>query len=212
MLATGGEDAVVRMLEQDGLALKHTGSYVGHKGQVQSLAWSNDANYFASASADKTVRVWATAKRDATTIRDAKYIFAGHTGSVYAVEWMSTVGTDSIISGGADKTIQIWDAFSGAILQTYQMPSVVCAIAWSASNGFFAAGLADGSLYLYQAFEPEPLYIFQGNGTAEGNGTAIHSLAWSPDGTALVSGSDDGSATVWHLDQTQRYMHHGHWH
>ena len=212
MLATGGEDAVVRMLEQDGLALKHTGSYVGHKGQVQSLAWSNDANYFASASADKTVRVWATAKRDATTIRDAKYIFAGHTGSVYAVEWMSTVGTDSIISGGADKTIQIWDAFSGAILQTYQMPSVVCAIAWSASNGFFAAGLADGSLYLYQAFEPEPLYIFQGNGTAEGNGTAIHSLAWSPDGTALVSGSDDGSAAVWHLDQTQRYMHHGHWH
>lgn len=206
MLATGGEDAVVRILEQDGSALKHTVSYVGHKGQVQSLAWSNDAYYLASASADKTVRVWATAKRDAATIRDAKYTFEGHMGSVYAVEWMSTVGTNSIISGGADKTIHIWDAFSDEILQTYKMLSAVRAIAWSASNGFFAAGLTDGSLYLYQPFEPEPLYIFQGNGTA------IRSLAWSPDGTALVSGSDNGSATVWHLEQMQRHMHHGHWH
>lgn len=213
MLATGGEDSVVRILEQDGSALKHTVSYAGHTGQVQSLAWSSDTNYLASASADTTVRVWAADKHSAGTIRDAKYIFKGHTGSVYAVEWMSTVGTYYLISGGADKTVQIWDAVSGAILQTYQMPSAVCALVWSASNGFFAAGLADGSLYLYQPFEPEPLYVFQGNGTTEGDGTAIRSLAWSPDGTALVSGNDDGSATVWHLDQTQRYMHHhGHWH
>ncbi|HEV2655698.1 MAG TPA: serine/threonine-protein kinase, partial [Ktedonobacteraceae bacterium] len=52
MLATGGEDSVVRILEQDGSTLKHTVSYAGHTGQVQSLAWSSDANYLASASVD----------------------------------------------------------------------------------------------------------------------------------------------------------------
>ncbi len=206
MLATGGEDHIVRIIEPDNLTLKHTASYIGHTGQVQSLAWSADASYLVSASADTTVRVWATNKRGAATIRDAKYIFKGHSGSVYAVTWVSTVGTDAVISGGADKTIQMWDAFSGEILQKYQMPAPVRTIAWSPANGFFAAGLEDGSIYIYQAFEPEPLYFLSGNGVA------IRSLAWSPDGTGLVTGGDDWTVRIWQLEQKQEYMHRRHWH
>jgi hypothetical protein len=212
LLAIGGNDRIVRVLEPRGPTLTHATSYIGHSDVVHSLAWiwSDAGSYLASASADKTVRVWPVTQNGSATVRDTEYVFKGHTDSVNAVAWASLGGKDYVISGSSDMTIQVWVAFDGNIVSTYSLPSAVQAIAWSsgwsATNSFFAAGLADGSIYLYQAFETEPLYVFQGNGKA------IRSLSWSPDGTSLISGGDDNSVTVWRLDETQINTYHRHWH
>ncbi len=207
LLATGGDDHIVRVIDPHRLALNHTMNYVGHSGPVQSLVWiwSTSGNYLASASADKTVRIWSADKRGYATVRDAEYTFKGHTDSVNAVAWASPGGRDYIISGGADKTIQVWEAFSGNVLSTYPVRAGVRAIAWSPNNSLFAAGLEDGSIYLYHAFEPEPIYFY------EGSGAAIRSIAWSPDGMALVTGGDDWTVNIWRLEQAQVLRHRRHW-
>jgi WD40 repeat protein len=55
-LATGNEDQKVRLW--DGAKGKHFGDLEGHFKPVQAVAWSFDSHHLASASEDRTVRVW----------------------------------------------------------------------------------------------------------------------------------------------------------
>lgn len=59
---------------------------VGHTGAVRSVAWSPDGTLVASASADRTVRLW-----DASTGQAVRTL-AGHTDAVFSVARWHPVG------------------------------------------------------------------------------------------------------------------------
>jgi len=60
-------------------------TYRGHTGVIESLAWSPDGRYIASASYDNTVQVWDAAVGGSPII-----IYKGHTAFVEAVAWSLT--------------------------------------------------------------------------------------------------------------------------
>jgi WD40 repeat protein len=71
-------------------------------GEVYCVSWSPDGGTLASASLDKTVRLWdAASGKELATL-------TGHTGAVRSVSWSPDGKT--LASASEDKTVKLWDA------------------------------------------------------------------------------------------------------
>jgi WD40 repeat protein len=95
----GWEWHYLRRLCQGGLRTLY-----GHRGEVTALAFSPDGSLLASASGDRTVRVWETA-----TGREV-YVLAGHTDRVSSVAFSRD---GRLASGSWDGTARFWDVKTG---------------------------------------------------------------------------------------------------
>src|SRR5207248_7728382 len=82
----------------------------GHQGSVLAVAFSPDGTVLASASRDKTIKLW-----DVRTGRLERTL-TEHTADVYDVTF-SPKG-DLLASGGKDRTIRLWDARTGTVIRT----------------------------------------------------------------------------------------------
>ena len=105
----------------------------------------------------------------------------------------------SIASGGYDKTVQVWNATTGALLVTYKGHSeTVEALAWSpdgkriASGGGSAFGGGDTTVQVWDPTNGGNVFTYRGHTTK-----GVNAIAWSPDSRYIVSGSDDKTVQVW---------------
>src|SRR6266699_6272806 len=119
-------------------------TYHGHINFVNAVAWSPDGNYIASASSDRTVRVW-NAFTGKTLLT-----YGGHSDEVTTVAW-SPDGT-RIASGSADNTVRVWDIISGTTLLTYTgHTSAVQTVAWSPDGTRLASGGFDRTVQVWDS-------------------------------------------------------------
>lgn len=100
-------------------------TYRGHSSWVNSVAWSPNGHFVASASDDGTVQIWDGG--DGGSI----YTYQNHTGSVNAVAW--SPDEQRIASASAnDGTVQVWNASDGSNIYVYrEYASSGNAVAWS---------------------------------------------------------------------------------
>ncbi len=192
-VAIGSDDGSVRVIDIAAPANTIATTYNVHKKPVLSLAWSPSGSYLASGGVDTQVYL---SYRPLNGSQGAAR-FSHHTDNVTALAWMAD---KYLLSGSADKTVVQW-SIDGDILQTYNLPAPVTAIAWSTQN-ILAIGTEDGSVLLYRGSETEPSY------TIPTQGTAVRSIVWSPDGTFFVVGGDDKQATIWNV-VAENFPHDG---
>ncbi|HEY2232045.1 MAG TPA: WD40 repeat domain-containing protein, partial [Candidatus Angelobacter sp.] len=99
----------------------------------------------------------------------------------------------TLASASWDWTVKLWDAGSGAVLQTLEGHSrpVISAVAFSPDSKTLASAADYGTVKLWDAGSGAVLQ------TLEGHSRPVSAVAFSPDGKMLASASDDGTVKLW---------------
>ncbi|QSJ21001.1 AAA-like domain-containing protein [Nostoc sp. UHCC 0702] len=172
---------------QDILAeIQEKNTLEGHSSQVYSVAISSDGKTIASASWDKTIKLWDTAT--GKLIRT----LTGHSASVYGVAISSDGKT--IASASNDKTIKLWDTATGKIIRTLTGHSAsVSGIAFSSDGKTIASASLDKTIKLWDTATGKLIRTFTGYSAA----SPVSGVAISSDGKTIASASDDKTIKLW---------------
>jgi WD40 repeat protein len=180
MLVAGGFDNKITSWQLDTKTLLRPFFYLNspysHSGFVSCLAFSRDKKILASASGDKTIRLWGG------YTGEIKRTLNGHLDTVWSVA-ISPDG-QTLVSGSADKTIRLWSLCGSEqprILSGHS--NWVTSVAISPDGNTLTSGSTDGTIKLWNLHNGEILH------TMDGQSTGIFSVAISPDGQTLASGS-----------------------
>ncbi|CAE6447040.1 unnamed protein product [Rhizoctonia solani] len=126
----------------------------------------------------------------------------GHIASVTTVAF-SPSGTN-LASGSKDRTIRIWDAYSGTLpapIFAGHTSGITC-IAYSPEGGQVISGSRDCTIRMWNAVSGLCVWVsceVRGLSSTISNDHTlrIQSVAFSPDGTLVASGSCNTTVQVW---------------
>lgn len=180
--ATGGEDGKIAIWRNGNPLPERT--FEGHTAPIVSLSVSPDGKWLASASWDRTVRLWPLAGGEPRALED-------HNQNVNGVAF-SRDGK-FVVSASYDLTLRVWP-LAGGDPQIVTLPTPLNAVAVTGDNEIAAAG-ADGRVFIIGLDGKQLAEIDVINGP-------IISIAASPDGSSLAAAGIRGSVTV--IDRKER--------
>jgi WD40 repeat protein/predicted negative regulator of RcsB-dependent stress response len=165
----------------------------GHSGSITSAVVSADETRIITGSRDKTVRVWERRPGAEPSAKEWETVgmLNGHTGEIASVA-LSPDET-RIITGSGDKTMRVWNAKTFAQLAMLAGPTEYI----DSVGSRMIAGSGDKTAWVWETKNFTELAKLKGH--ADG----VTSVAVSPDGTRIITGSGspfgggDTSVRVW---------------
>jgi WD40 repeat protein len=158
----------------------------GHLGKVAALAFAPLGKILATASVDKSVKLWEVATgKERTTLQ-------GHGAEVTGVAFTSDGKT--LASASADKTVKLWDGRTGELRATLRgYAGEVTAVVFSRDGRVLATGCTDGSIKLWDTARKRELI------TLAGHANGVTAVAFSPDSKTMATASGDETVKLWDL-------------
>ena len=123
--------------------------------------------------------------------------FSGHTGAIYSVNALS----DNVLalSGGKDRTLQLWELNSGRHLKTIECGMAdaddIFSSAVNPKGTMVVSGHRDGGIRLWNLETGELLAALKGHSGF------VYSVQITPNGRFAISGSEDTTVKVWDLER-----------
>jgi WD40 repeat protein len=156
----------------------------GHKGSLNSAAFSPDGSHVVTTSSDKTARIW-----DAATAKEIA-VLRGHENFVKSAAF-SPDGT-RIVTVSGDKTARIWDAATAkeiAVLRGHE--DFVVSAAFNPDGTRIVTASWDKTARIWDAATATEI------ATLRGHESQLSCAAFSPDGSRIVTASVDKTARIW---------------
>jgi WD40 repeat protein len=191
---------------------KELGGLKGHREQVKSLAFSQDGKTLVSGSYDRTVWRWDVhACRPTATLRLDGAVSAVPLGpdgkttnsiKLFTSQPISAVafGSDGKVLAFDGGTIHRWDPATQE--HTTTRTKYGASGAFSPDSKTLACTAYDGTIQLVNVGTGKvaaTLSVPEARQTADWRGHQVYSLAFSPDGRTLASGSKDGRLMLWNV-------------
>lgn len=225
LLVVGTEGGTLILWEiRTGRALSTSAS---HLRPVTSLAADLTSSFVVSSSEEGLVLVWSLLDLQSFSSPGAppqevikpRHSLTGHSAPVTALSIGHSEATGNItISASADKTLLVWDHEEGSLLRTILLSDIPrCMVIDPADRATFV-GFEDGSVQCVDFFKDAPIsstHNLHGNREplqpspssrwmfvsqdASSNDRATLSLCLCYDGTALLSGHEDGTINRWDI-------------
>lgn len=184
LLTAGDFDGRIRQIPwKEGGEVK---VFDGHSTTISSLATSADGRRILSGSFDNTARIWDVAGKKKSVV------LSGHDLTVQAVA-LSADGKIAV-TGSIDTTLRIWNAVSGKQLHKLGARGSYSAVAISPDARFVASDWNTSDIRLVDVKSGK-----RWGKLLKGHSESIASLAVSPDGKLLASGSADHSVRIWNI-------------
>jgi eukaryotic-like serine/threonine-protein kinase len=164
----------------------------GHTDYVVGVAFSPDGALLATASDDRTARLW-----DVATGRAVRTL-TGHTGYLYGVAFSSDGAL--LATTSHDGTARLWDVATGRT--TRALTGRYYGVAFSPDGALLATSGEDRVVRLWD------VATGQTKRTLTGHANMVYRVAFSPDGAVLATTSYDGTVRLWDVagGQTTRTL------
>ena len=202
-LVSASADCTVKIWNLNMFQLIHT--LTGHTKSVLCIAINPDGKTFASGSADRTVKFWYLSTGQEI------YTLQKKSGFVFSLDFHPS--KQILISGSGDETVKIWDLRSFEIIRTISVHGVVSSLMISPDGENIACGyqlafqrvaciweLATGKLITYFKNDDNRDYPLINHCDC------VYSVAFSPNGKQLATGSRDTTVKLWGIPPSLEYI------
>ncbi|HEX9792372.1 MAG TPA: protein kinase [Planctomycetota bacterium] len=177
LLAAGGADGVVRLIEVSTGALR--GSLSDGGNPVDSVRFSPDGEFVAATDANGRARAWRSSGGPPL------WVVVGRGRLDFAPEGF-------LVAVPFQESVQVRDVRDGRLVRSLERPlQFVEAVAWSDDGQRLAAGSKDQHVWIWKT----PDWTLER--TLDGHTGHVFEVAWHADSRHLSSVSRDGSIRVW---------------
>lgn len=168
------------------------GKITGHTSTVNSFSLSPYGSYVVTASDDHTIRVWNVLHDFSTgkiqTLIAHKTLY-GHNNRINSAVFCH-YANKRIASASDDHTIRIWDIETGKCIQTLYGTSRFNSVAFS-YDGMKIVAASGNNIEIWHA------RMYKRIKTLVGHTDFVNSVAFNPNGSRIVTASDDKTIRIW---------------
>ncbi|KAL4480393.1 hypothetical protein ABPG74_020909 [Tetrahymena malaccensis] len=157
---------------------------------IFAVAFSYDDMYLATASSDKTCKVWQ--------VENQFYLYktlSGHSSSVSSVSF--SPDGQYLITGSKDSSFKIWSLLNDfelvqTIQNSFNQNYPISSVAFSSYGKYFATGSYDNTCKIWST--QNEFKLFQ---QLEGHLSHVYCIAFSDNDQFFASGSSDATCKIW---------------
>lgn len=175
---------------------------LGHKGAVYLTSFSPNGRFLATASYDRTVRLWDVSDRSRP--KPLGKPLTGHKSWVSSAVFSPDGNT--LATASDDGTVRLWNVRDPGDPRPLGPPltgheGAIYLVAFSPDGRTLASASDDHTVRLWNVGDPSrPKAI----GALTGHTAAVRSVAFRPDGRTLAAGGDDGTVRLWNVSDPRR--------